>query len=188
MERYKLDSRLTVRSKGKMIIRNAAVGNPRDEHSAVDLLRERAAAGQFKQPTLLSLDPLDTPPSDTPFFWAGQHIQPHAHHQLEPTTRPVDSSASHIPQGSAARAGGHEVRATPVGGLGHNVPALALQMGPNQAGTLTVIGSTAPGSNPSCSPTSHRLPGSCFAGSPTLVKPRPRAAGRRPRRAFLGTV
>jgi hypothetical protein len=45
-------------------------------------------------------------------FWAGQLIHTQAHHQVEPTTRPVDNSASQMPQGSAAHAGGHRGKAS----------------------------------------------------------------------------
>jgi hypothetical protein len=56
------------------VSRDAAVRNPCEEHTAVNLLRERA--GQFQQPTLLFLDPLDIPPSDTvrPLLGGSAHL------------------------------------------------------------------------------------------------------------------
>src|SRR4029450_12790138 len=81
------------------ITRDAAVTNPRDAHAVVDLLRERADAGNYSD-RLRRLSIHSTCPHPTPsvHLWAGQHIQPHAHHQVEPTTRPVENSAAHIPK------------------------------------------------------------------------------------------
>jgi hypothetical protein len=63
------------------------------------LLRERAAAGNYSD-RLRRLSIHSTCPHPTPsvHLWAGQHIQPHAHNQVEPTTRPVENSAAHIPK------------------------------------------------------------------------------------------
>jgi hypothetical protein len=132
MVRSRLDSLVAIQSKAKMIktvaankpngikgsdwktrwlrrpsvSRDAAVRNPCEEHTAVNLLRERPGSSS-NQLCCFSIHSTYLHPTPSVHSWAGQRIQPRAHHQVEPTTRPVDNSAAHIPQGGAARAGGH---------------------------------------------------------------------------------
>ena len=132
MVRSRLDSLVAIQSRAKMIktvaankpngikgsdwktrwlrrpsvSRDAAVRNPCEEHTAVNLLRERA--GQFQQPTLLFLDPLDIPPSDTvrPLLGGSAHSATRS-----PPGRADNSTCGQLrrshTQGGAARAGGH---------------------------------------------------------------------------------
>jgi hypothetical protein len=68
--------------------RHAAITHRPHEHTAGGLLRERAAAGQFQQPTPLSLDPLDVLPSDT--------LRPRLGGLAHPATRSAPGRANNL--------------------------------------------------------------------------------------------
>src|SRR4029450_9103317 len=58
--------------------------DPPDQPGPRPATRPVAVAAQHQQPTPPSPDPSHLPPSDTSVRWAGQHIQPHIRHEVEP--------------------------------------------------------------------------------------------------------
>ena len=103
------------------ITRDAAVTNPRDAHAVVDLLRERAAAGNCNDRLRrLSIHSTDPHPTPSVHLWAGQHIQPHAHHQVEPTldlwrTPPLTSPRRRCTRWRSSQQSQHFVHCDPRG-------------------------------------------------------------------------
>jgi hypothetical protein len=74
----------TIQSKAKMIKPRADDRRLSDRPGPGPPPRLAVAAAQHQPPIPPSPDPLDVPPSDTSVRWAGQHIQPHFRHQVEP--------------------------------------------------------------------------------------------------------
>jgi hypothetical protein len=126
---------------------------------------------------------------------------PHAHDRVEPTTRPVDNSASHMPQGARNALAVMKARGNQWVRVGPHRASNSPPMGPNQTATLTRHGIDGAWiESKLVTDLTTGLLGRCFACSPTGVKPRPRGRSAppvvlssapweaRPRAAFAGAA